>query len=600
MVEFDASRSWVILSTGGGPAGTAASCLARGIASLRERTKTPGGLPAVLDAERAEVGDATPLIVLNRDTDSGQTGESSQTDGFAWRAGESRIELHGDTDRGLLYASLDFLEALGIRRLFPGADGVSWPRSGPASSGERGAAAARFTLARSAAHLRPRFARRGLAMAPLMEGREALEWIEWAGWNRLDTLLLELAPGVSRTRNLDTLVRAARRFGMEVEVGGRLLSPLLPRSDFLLHPDRFRMASGRRRADGNFCPTNPETIERVRSRAAEFFRAWPEVSVFHLWPEKGYSPFPSPWCSCPSCRAFSPLEQETIATNAVADVLEAERPGARLSFLSSPEFQASSVVKPRPAVFPLIEEPSVSPSFVTPSAPEGTRALVRFLDYAACDSVLPPLGDGIARELELLEKAGIASVYCRVSAGRLPGLPTANGWAFARLCWDRLDPALDSWTKERAARAAPLLPEGRREAGAAGLRLSLDLRSRAFAMAAARDFPAARALQEEAARAAFDALRGLGRTDGEAFCFEVDLERRYLAFAEARAAYRAAVRAADGTAGGRREAARAAAAVRAAWKRWSSWRGAQDGRSRLPRATRRKARASIRKSGPSD
>ena len=64
------------------------------------------------------------------------------------------------------------------------------------------------------------------------------------------------------------------------------------------------------------------------------FRAAEEIKVFHLWPDKGAE---TTWCSCPSCRAFTPPEQNRIAVNASADVLSTVNPGAIITYYEKPE-----------------------------------------------------------------------------------------------------------------------------------------------------------------------------------------------------------------------------------------------------------------------
>ena len=99
------------------------------------------------------------------------------------------------------------------------------------------------------------------------------------------------------------------------------------------------MDSGVRTKQHHFCPTNPQTITRIKEHAAKLFsRAMPDmaaqepqaVHVFHLWPDHGHE---ETWCACPACRAFTPAEQNRIAVNTAADALAELDPEARLSYL---------------------------------------------------------------------------------------------------------------------------------------------------------------------------------------------------------------------------------------------------------------------------
>jgi len=517
MIEFDVSRPWIILRTGGEIAATAADELARAVASLRDRGRVPGGRPAVMDAEQAAVAEETPLILLSSDpgsvdpgpgdpvdaaepADPAEPAEGSVPDGFAWRAGESRIEIYGGSERDLLYGTLDFLEALGFRYLFPGPGGIVLPRPASASRGERGAAASRFPVARARSGGKPRFAGRGLEIGAGIGAREAAEWVEWAGRNRLNFIALE------RGQGRKALAAIARRFGME-----------------------FGAARGGAGRDG------------------------------------GQSGARSP------DDARRPGDARRVGSG---------RSGAR------------------------------SPGDAVQGSAVQSGPVFGFLDYAARESVLPPLCDEIARELDLLESRGERTVRCRLSPGRPAGFNSPNAWVFARLCWDGTYPALDVWTSGRAAMAGPAaagLSAERIAEAALGLRGSIGFRERAFAAAADRDFRGALALIQEAGLAAAESRRLLGRPDGDAFCPEVALERLWLDFARARAAARAAARTANGatdratargasgaTARGASGAADSYAEARTAFKRWASWSGGESGRSRVPQAARRAARASLR------
>jgi hypothetical protein len=91
------------------------------------------------------------------------------------------------------------------------------------------------------------------------------------------------------------------------------------------------MEEGKRKRKYNFCPTNPDTMRIIQSEGKKYFRAAGDISVFHLWPDKD-----AVWCSCPTCRAFTPAEQNRIAVNAAADALASVTPGAFISYREDP------------------------------------------------------------------------------------------------------------------------------------------------------------------------------------------------------------------------------------------------------------------------
>jgi len=92
------------------------------------------------------------------------------------------------------------------------------------------------------------------------------------------------------------------------------------------------MVEGRRVRAHHFCPTNPGTLKLIGSEGGKLFRSAQDVKVFHLWPDKGME---STWCSCPTCRAFTPAEQNRIGVNAASDVLSSLNQGASITFLEN-------------------------------------------------------------------------------------------------------------------------------------------------------------------------------------------------------------------------------------------------------------------------
>jgi hypothetical protein len=134
-------------------------------------------------------------------------------------------------------------------------------------------------------------------------------------------------------RKLRELGKFAGEYGIALEAGGRDLSSLVPRKYFFLHRDFFRMVQGKRVKAFHFCPTSPGTIRLMGKEGKKLFRAAGDVKVFHLWPDKGAE---TTWCSCPTCRAFTPPEQNRIAVNAAADVLAAVNQGAFITYLEKP------------------------------------------------------------------------------------------------------------------------------------------------------------------------------------------------------------------------------------------------------------------------
>jgi len=346
MLEFDVSKGWVILAPfRQGSPGKAVEDLARYIALLARQGGVPRRFLPILDAmDNAEgpvpgmAPEDGPVIVLN----SGD--EQNERTGFTWRAGPDRVEIYGDSRRGLCNGIYEFLRALGLSWPVPGREKLppvarlgkyplgeqsSWR---PSPRGEEGILARR----RLVFSRRDLFKRQDLLFA-------------WAARNGIDALALPF-----RERGLfhspdrrNAFLDLARAYSFVIEEGGWDLSRLVPRRLFFLHRDMFRMEEGRRQIRYNFCPTNPDTIRCIQREAAFYFQSAREGSVFHLWPDQGKE---QAWCSCPTCRAFSPREQNRIAVNAAADVLLRLQPKARLSFYDLP---GEGNIALRPNLFPL-------------------------------------------------------------------------------------------------------------------------------------------------------------------------------------------------------------------------------------------------------
>jgi hypothetical protein len=302
----------------------------------------------VEDAAGPAPADSVPLIVLN----CGETGGGRN--GFSWRLGTDRLEIYGDSDRGLLNGVFDFLGALGIR--WPAPDREELPP--PAGN---------YPLARDRAYS-PSAASslelRRLIIGGKKKTKDREKLFRWAARNKIDAAVLSLKDGGLRTpagpgaAAKKSPLKTAEQYALILEAGGWDLSLLVPRRLFFFRRDLFRMESGRRTRRFNFCPTNPETIALLKKEAARMFRAvlgaFPEIRIWHLWPDRGHE---TTWCSCPACRAFSAEDQNRIAINAAADVLAELAPQAKISLYETPgddggEAEKSSIPL-RPNIFRL-------------------------------------------------------------------------------------------------------------------------------------------------------------------------------------------------------------------------------------------------------
>src|SRR5438094_375897 len=170
--------------------------------------------------------------------------------------------------------------------------------------------------------------------------------------------------------------RPARR-GLALELGGHVLTELLPRSLFAAHPEYFPMTARGERSDlGNLCPSS-RALTVVADRARTAFAGAADV---HLW---GLDAFGGGWCACDRCRALAPSDQALLVCNAVAEALGGDVRVFHLAYHDTLVPPASV----RPA-------PSVSAEF----APR-ERCYAHALDDPAC-TTNHPYREAFERHLE--------------------------------------------------------------------------------------------------------------------------------------------------------------------------------------------------------
>ena len=356
MANFYASKDWVIILPPDTPeVKKAAGDLSRYIGllagytegaaeTMMGRSSPPGGvvqkLPALLNAGDPMPSDAVSTIILSREN------SSSLRNGFRWKAGTDRIEIHGESGRGLCNGIYSFLGALGL----------SWPAPGQEILPSPQVTNLRVFALSTAVNIDSvgdsvcepsNYEGNDPISAPwrrfIPAGKDDVKWalkrseafVAWAARRRYDALIfpLEDFSGRNTGRKLNELRKLAGEYDIVLEAGGPNLSLLVPRRFFLFRRDSFRMEGGRRRRDHHFCPTNPGTIQIIAKEGEKLFRAAAGSKIFHLWPDKGAS---AAWCSCSCCRAFTPAEQNRIGVNAAADVLSAVDLDASVTFLEKP------------------------------------------------------------------------------------------------------------------------------------------------------------------------------------------------------------------------------------------------------------------------
>jgi len=339
MANFDISREWVILvPPNAAHVRKAAEDLSRYIGLLAGMNGGYSSKAPVLADASGPSPPGSVIVLFIDDNDSVKNG-------FSWRAKPERIEIHGESGRGLCNGIYSFLTALGISWPGPGREKLpSPPPKKPV--GSTPPAYLSFSLAADNASEPSRYEGSDPAAAPwrrfVPAGEKALgvilkkpeAFVAWAARRRYDALIFPLTvfASVSTGRKLRELKKSAGEYDIALEAGGRDLSSLVPRKYFPLHRDFFRMVEGRRVKAHHFCPTSPGTIRLMETEGGRMFRAAQEIKVFHLWPDKGAE---ATWCSCPTCRAFTPAEQNRIGVNTASDVLSVLNPEARITFFEN-------------------------------------------------------------------------------------------------------------------------------------------------------------------------------------------------------------------------------------------------------------------------
>jgi hypothetical protein len=244
-----------------------------------------------LEEALGPAGDAGVEIVLSHENRPGER--------FRRRATASRLELHGDSPRGLLFGVYATLEELGAH--WP------WP-------GERPAPAKRTSVEEELEDA-PALPGRCLVLGERALVEQTEDWIVCAARNRLNCLFVHTstrpdptgaAPETAWRERRERALALARDRGMTIEHGGHLLPELLPNDELRA------LAEGRMPSDA------------ARRVLEEHVRAHPEADVLHLWG----ADLP------PGARGSEASDAALRTANAVAEVAESVSPGAQVAFLA--------------------------------------------------------------------------------------------------------------------------------------------------------------------------------------------------------------------------------------------------------------------------
>jgi hypothetical protein len=403
-VSIDLSRGWRLVADGREPE----------IALAGEELKAALGPPGGVGVE----------IVLSS---AGAAG-----DGFRRRASPGRLELDGESPRGLLFGVYATLEELGARWPWPGDE-------------RRPGREAWLDDERESV---PALPGRCLVLGERALVEDAGRWIVWAARNRLNSVFVHVstaprpagaAPEATWRERRGQAVALARERGMTIEHGGHLLPELLTREGVRALAEGGRLGEGDRRA------LELHVLDH------------PEADVLHLWGAD------------PAAEAASGREASVAAlrtANAVAEVAEQARPGTLVAFLAyRGSMEVPRGVQPRDAVCLVFaprercyEHALADPAcrrnaryrelleaqiehFGSEAAPP--RVFEYWFDAILFAAGVPDLRETMAEDLSFYRETGVHTVQLLATGhGRTPA-PHPNPPAFARLAWSPGLPRLD-------------------------------------------------------------------------------------------------------------------------------------------------------------
>ena len=230
-------------------------------------------------------------------------------DGYWILSDSQKIAVSGLEKRSVLYGVYRLLEDVGCKWMFPGREGEVVP------------AIKHLQFKQGEIIDNPDFEVRASTDDTKMDEIpdsyviETLEKFDWAGKNRLNTYFqgCNMFNGDMYLRPL--IMRELNKRGFRLEVGGHSTWVYVRRELFGEKPELFREVDGVRRADGNFCSSNPEAVQMVVDGVGNLIRQVPAIECFHLWFE---DTFGGSWCECEKCKHLTPAQQMMNVIRAVA------------------------------------------------------------------------------------------------------------------------------------------------------------------------------------------------------------------------------------------------------------------------------------------
>lgn len=266
---------------------------------------------------------------------------STEDDSIEVRPRGESLLLRGKSDRAVLYAAYQFLDALGCRFLAPELDYYHGSAEVIPNSGTL------IWPERRAIESKPAFAFRKLYVE---EGhshtaenlKQMAEWMSKVGFNTLVIPMDYQGGGRVKWDNWrKDVTPELRKRGIVIEVGGHgyqnFLNADMPAAEggtlFENHPDWFaRDERGVRHKEQNwvFNTANPQAVHFLVNNVLAYVQERPEIEIFDLWP-----PDSERWDESAEGRAQgTPTDRMVMFTNLVQAEVAKVRPGMRLECIA--------------------------------------------------------------------------------------------------------------------------------------------------------------------------------------------------------------------------------------------------------------------------
>jgi len=277
-----------------------------------------------------------------------------------------------------------------------------------------------------------------------------LALFDWMGRNRLTTLRGHVGLVEQGRGKLPQAKRAMAQRHIAEEIGGHIISHLLPRNLFEKHPEYFPVnAAGLRTSRGNVCVSNRDALEVIADNARRLLRP---AEVLHCW---GQDVSGGAWCHCEKCRTLPVAEQYLRVVNRVADAVAESAPGTKVAYIAYYDtLDANLTSRPRPNVLLLFAPRSRCYAHtIDESRCETNRrhfeSFCRYREVFKAVETFEYYGDcllyctsnasipwTVARDIESYHRNGVSRSGCLMFGGAAWLFAPINLYVFARKSWD--------------------------------------------------------------------------------------------------------------------------------------------------------------------